>query len=90
MTQERSMESILQTIREFYAREAEIDIVSIDGATRATTVYFVCSKCALPYRATQVRRSKAVAGKMDCLDCRGLVHRWSGLYDFIDWQPRKT
>lgn len=31
MSQERSIESILQTIREFYARPAKIDIASVSG-----------------------------------------------------------
>jgi hypothetical protein len=35
------MESILRTTREIYLREEE---------RGETTVYFVCSKCSLPYR----------------------------------------
>jgi len=87
MAEERTMESILEAIREIYARQATIDIVDITGPTGKTTVCFVCKKCSLLYMTTQIRRPKATAGKMDCVGCGGPVHRWSGLYDFIDWQP---
>jgi DNA-directed RNA polymerase subunit RPC12/RpoP len=75
-----SMEAILRTIHEIYVHEEE---------QGATTVYFVCSKCSSPYRATQIRRSKPTSGRMNCLDCGGRVHQWSGIYDFIDWQPER-
>jgi hypothetical protein len=78
VTQERSMEAILRTLREAYAREEE---------QSTTIVYFLCVKCSLPYKTKQVRRSNGIPGTMDCLDCGELVHRWSGIYDFIDWQP---
>ena len=86
MAEEPCIERILQTIRDIYARQASIDIASVPGHTGATTVCFVCSKCALLYRATQIRQSKSKHRKKDCEDCGAPVHRWSGVYDFIDWQ----
>jgi hypothetical protein len=74
------METILRTTREIYLREEE---------RGETTVYFVCSKCSLPYRTTQMRRSKPTSGRMNCLDCGARVHHWTGDYDFIDWQPER-
>jgi hypothetical protein len=52
----------------------------------ATTVYFACPKCLLPYRTTQRRRTEPVSGYIDCVRCGGPVHRWSGVYDFVAWQ----
>jgi hypothetical protein len=89
MAEEPTMESVLQTIKDIYARRASIDIVSVAGHTGATTVCFVCSKCSLLYKTTQVRRSKAKSGKKDCEECGAPVHRWSGQYDFIDWHQVK-
>jgi len=89
MAEELSLESILRMIRETYARQEAIDIATTSGPTIAATVYFVCKECSLPYRTIQVRRSQAAPGKKDCEDCGALVHRWSGLYNFIDWQPER-
>jgi hypothetical protein len=74
------MDSILQSIREIYAREVMTNIVNA-----MTPVYFACSKCALLSRTIQIRCSKA--RRLDCADCKAPAHRWFGLYDFVNWKP---
>ena len=80
MTHEPSAESILCTMRETYENEE---------TQNTTTVYFICSKCSLPYRTTQRHRAQQVSGVFDCLNCREHVHGWSGFYDFVDWTPER-
>jgi hypothetical protein len=64
-----------------------ISIADMNDDAGPTRVYFTCPKCALPYRTTQVRRPEPVSGSIDCLQCGGPLHRWTGLYDFIGWRP---
>jgi hypothetical protein len=77
MNQERSMEAILRTLREAHAREE---------AQSTTIVYFLCvNPC--PTRQSRYVGLTEYREQKDCLDCGELVHRWSGIHDFIDCQP---
>ena len=68
-------------------RVPDIADMSMSDVSSPTTVYFTCPRCLLPYRATQVRRVEPVSGRLACLKCGGLVHQWTGYYDFIKWRP---
>ena len=53
------------------------------------TVYFSCPQCELVYQAKQVHAIERTNGLFDCAECGKRVHSWTGLYDFLLWQPVK-
>jgi len=53
-------------------------------------VIFACPKCTLLYVALQERRRDEIAGRFDCTDCGGMIHAWSGAYDYPIWRVFET
>jgi len=51
------------------------------------TVHFSCLPCGALYTAIQERRPGRHPGDFYCRGCGTPVHEWTGLYNFVNWQP---
>ncbi|MBP2433902.1 putative RNA-binding Zn-ribbon protein involved in translation (DUF1610 family) [Bradyrhizobium elkanii] len=47
-------------------------------------VMFVCEGCMAVYEASQVSRRATMYFR--CEQCDGIVYRWSGNYDYVQWK----
>ncbi|MCC8952860.1 hypothetical protein H8B02_05085 [Bradyrhizobium sp. Pear77] len=54
------------------------------GAERTVSVMFVCGGCKAVYEASQV--SRPATKYFRCEQRDGIVHRWSGNYDYVQWK----
>ena len=50
-------------------------------------VHFSCPHCAALYSAIQEQRDGRHPGDFHCRGCGTQVHEWTGLYNFVNWQP---
>ena len=64
--------------------ETDIQCMNKDNEV---SVFFICPRCRLPYRATQKQMMVRMSGSFQCAECDRTVHEWSGFYNFSDWQP---
>jgi len=53
-------------------------------------VHFSCPCCATIYTASQQEQPGRHPGDFHCRSCGTPVHKWTGLYNFVDWQPVAT
>ena len=60
-----------------------------ETADGGCNIIFACPKCGATFRAVQKRKSNVPLDSFACLNCDTVVHRWSGVYDYIDWHPFK-
>jgi hypothetical protein len=51
------------------------------GAEGSVSVMFVCEGCKAVYEAIQIPRP--ATSHFRCELCDGIVHRWSGSYDYV-------
>lgn len=54
------------------------------GAESSVSVMFVCEGCMAVYEASQVPRPATKYFR--CEQCDGVVFRWSGNYDYVQWK----
>ena len=54
------------------------------GAEQTVVVMLDCGDCKAVYEASQIPRP--VASHFRCELCDGIVHRWSGSYDYVQWK----
>ena len=65
-------------------RESLTDGVDEMKPSRDVTIIFACPNCGAVYVATQ--RQSSDFGSFDCWDCRTEICRWSGGYQYGDWE----
>ena len=54
-----------------------------------TKVVFVCPHCQSIYQAVQVPQPTAAYGWFQCENCEAVVHEWTGMHTYRDWQAVK-
>ncbi|HEX2656079.1 MAG TPA: hypothetical protein VHN11_20850 [Xanthobacteraceae bacterium] len=48
-------------------------------------IIFACPGCGTTFHALQKRTFNVGAKSFSCLVCDKVMHRWHGVYDYVDW-----